>query len=82
MKERKNAGGIVSLIGAFVGIVGVFVAFILSYEPMMNAKLATGRPDEALIIRYAIPFLADVGITSGVVWAVAAYGFFRKCPWA
>jgi len=82
MKQRYTAGGIISLIGALVGIVGVFAAFLLAYQPMMNAKLAAGRPDEALIIQYAIPFLSDVGIASGVVWAVAAYGFFRERAWA
>lgn len=82
MKQRSKAGGIVSLVGAVVGIVGVFAAFLLSYQPMMDAKVAVGRPDEALIIRYAIPFLSDVGITAGVVWAVAAYGFFRERTWA
>jgi len=82
MEERTRAGSIISLIGALVGIVGVFAAFTLSYQPMMNAKLAAGRPDEALIIQYAIPFLSDVGITSGVLWAVAAYGFFREQSWA
>jgi len=82
MKERSKAGGIVSLFGALVGIVGVLAAFLLSYELMMDAKMAAGRPDEALIIRYAIPFLSDVGITAGVLWAVAAYGFFNETGWA
>ncbi len=82
MTERNKVGGVVSLFGALVGIVGVFTAFMLAYQPMMNAKLAVGRPDEALIIEYAIPFLSDIGIISGVVWAVAAYGFFRNHSWA
>lgn len=82
VKERTRAGALVALFGALVGIVGVLVAFLLAYEPMMSAKLAAGRPDEALIIQHAIPFLSDVGITAGVLWAVAAYGFLRKSAWA
>jgi len=82
MKERSTAGGIISLVGAFVGIAGVFAAFLLAYQPMIDVELAAGRPDEAIIVRYVIPFLSDVGIMAGVLWAVAAYGFFRGQRWA
>ncbi len=82
MEERTKAGAIISLTSALIGIVGVVAAFLLSYQPMMNAKMNVGRPDEALIIRYAIPFLSDIGVTAGVVWAVAAYGFFKERQWA
>jgi hypothetical protein len=82
MNERSKAGGIVSLFGAVVGIVGVFAAFLLAYELMINVELAAGRPDEAIIVRYVIPFLSDIGIMAGVLWAVAAYGFFKEQEWA
>jgi uncharacterized membrane protein (UPF0136 family) len=82
MKERSKAGAFISLFGAIVGIVGVFAAFLLAYQPMIDAEMAAGRPDEAIIVRYVIPFLSDIGITAGVLWAVAAYGFFKGKNWA
>ncbi len=82
MKERTKAGGVISLIGALVGIVGVSVAFMLAYEPMMAAEVAAGRPDEETIVQYVIPFLSDIGIMAGALWAIAAYGFFKRERWA
>ncbi|MGD1993731.1 MAG: hypothetical protein PVI59_11110 [Anaerolineae bacterium] len=82
MKERTRAGAIISLVGALVGIAGVFAAFLLAYQPMIDVELAAGRPDEAIIVRYVIPFLSDIGIIAGVLWAVAAYGFFKQERWA
>ncbi len=82
MKERSKAGAIVSLFGAIVGILGVLAAFLLAYQPMIDVELAAGRPDEAIIVRYVIPFLSDIGIMGGVLWAVAAYGFLKEKDWA
>jgi len=82
MKEKQKAGTVVSLIGAVVGIVGVFVVFMLSYELMMAVEIAAGRPDEAEIVKYFIPFLSDLGIVAGALWAIAAFGFSRKERWA
>lgn len=82
MKERSNIGAIVALTGALVGIAGVFAAFLLGYQPMIDMELAAGRPDEALIVQYVIPFLSDVGLVAGVLWAVAAYGFLTRQRWA
>ncbi len=82
MKERSKAGAIVSVFGALVGLAGVFAAFLLAYQPMIDVELAAGRPDEAIIVRYVIPFLSDIGIMAGVLWAVAAYGFLKKKDWA
>lgn len=82
MKERTNAGGVIALIGALIGIVGVFVAFMLAYEPMMVAEVAAGRPDEETIVKWVIPFLSDIGIIAGTLWAIAAYGFFKRERWA
>lgn len=82
MKERSKAGAVISLVGAVIGIIGVFVVFMLAYEPMMLVQMAVGRPDEATIVEYFIPFLSDIGIIAGALWAVAAYGFFKNERWA
>ena len=51
---------------------------MLAYEPMIAVEMAAGRPDEADIVRYVIPFLSDIGIVAGVLWAVSAYGFPKR----
>ncbi len=82
MKEKTKAGTVISLVGAVVGIIGVFVVFMLAYEPMMAAEMEAGRPDEADIVKYIIPFLSDIGIVAGALWAISAYGFSKKERWA
>lgn len=82
MKEKTKAGIAISLIGAVVGIIGVFIVFMLSYDPMIATEIAAGRPDEAEIVKYFIPFLSDLGIVAGVLWAIAAYGFAKEARWA
>ncbi len=82
MKEKPRSGVIVSLTGAVVGIIGVFVVFMLTYKAMIAVEIAAGRPDEAKIVSYVIPFLSDIGIFAGALWAVSAYGFARKERWA
>ena len=72
MKERTTAGSIIALVGAVVGIIGVFVVFMLAYGPMIAVEIGAGRPDEADIVKYVIPFLSDLGIVAGVLWAVSA----------
>jgi hypothetical protein len=49
---------------------------------MIAAEIAAGRPDEGIIVEYVFPVLSDIGIIAGVLWAVAAYGFGRRRPWA
>lgn len=83
MENRNNKLGLIlALIGAALGLIGSFVIFTQSYEPMMAAELAAGRPDEMLIVKYIIPALNDIGMLAGVLWAVAAFGFARNREWA
>jgi hypothetical protein len=82
MKQQNKLGFVLALIGAFLGIVGTFVLFTQWYDAMMVAEVEAGRPDEELIVMFIIPFLSDLGIIAGVLWAVAAYGFWSDNRWA
>jgi hypothetical protein len=81
-KVNHRLGGIIALIGAALGIFGSFLLFDHWYEPMMAAEAAAGRPDEVIIVKFIIPALNDFGVLAGVLWAVAAYGFFSRARWA
>lgn len=78
MGEGSEAGARLSLFGAIVGIFGVFAAFLLAYQPMINAELAAARPDEAIIVSCVIPFLSDIGIMGGVLWPWRPTGSSRR----
>lgn len=83
MKTRENKIGFwLALVGALLGIFGMFITFTQWYEPMRAAELAAGRPDEEVIVRFIIPFLNDLGMIGGVLWALAAYGFYHARKWA
>jgi hypothetical protein len=85
VKEKRinyNLGAVVALTGAVLGIVVSFIIFLQWYEPLMATEMAAGRPDEALIVQYVIPLLNDIGMLAGVLWALAAYGFFSRRDWA
>jgi hypothetical protein len=82
MKQENKLGFILASIGALLGIFGTFILFTHWYDPMMVAEIEAGRPDEELIVMFIIPFLSDLGIIAGVLWAVAAYGFWSDTRWA
>ncbi len=83
MKTRENRIGFwLAVAGALLGIVGMFVTFTQWYEPMRAAEMAAGRPDEEVIVRFIIPVLNDLGMLGGVLWALAAFGFFHARKWA
>nr|MBN1228382.1 hypothetical protein [Anaerolineae bacterium] len=81
MKQNNTLGAVLAIIGALLGIFGMFIIFTQWYEPMMAAEVAAGRPDEETIVKFIIPALNDFGIIAGVLWAVAAYGFLSKARW-
>lgn len=82
MDERRKLGLITALIGAALGLAGAFLLFTNWYEPMQAAELAAGRPDEQIIVKYIIPALSDFGILAGAIYAIGAYGFGTRQPWA
>ncbi len=82
MKKTENSlvGGIVSIAGALLGIVGHFYLFQNWYARGMAAESA--EPGCEILLKYIHPALTDVGILGGVLFAVAAYGFFTRRGWA
>lgn len=80
-RENKLGFGL-ALVGALLGLFGMFLLFTQWYEPMRAAELAAGRPDEEVIVKFIIPFLTDLGMVAGVLWALAAYGFLQQRKWA
>jgi hypothetical protein len=82
MKAKENSllGGIVSIVGALMGIVGHFILFQSWYVRGMGAESA--EPGCEILLKFIHPALTDAGIIGGVLFAVAAYGFFTRRGWA
>lgn len=81
-ENKWRFGALLALVAALITIFGTFILFTQWYEPMKAAEVAAGRPDEEIIVKFIIPALSDFGIIAGVLWAVAAYGYFSKLSWA
>ena len=88
MNEKTKAGATISLIGALLGIFLIYVSFLQVYEPIMASEVTAGRDGGESIVggvsisKYVMPVVNDIGIIGGVLWAVAAFGFFHKEKWA
>ena len=81
-ETRFNLGALIALLGALLGIVGSLLLFARWYDPVMAAELASGRPDEMTIVQYIFPALNDISVIAGVLWGLAAYGFWSRRSWA
>ena len=80
MKDQHIRGGILATIAALLGIIGHIVLFMQWYRIGMGAESA--EPGCEILLRYIHPFMADVGLLGGVLFAVSAYGFFTRRKWA
>lgn len=80
MKNKQLLGGILSAIGALMGIIGHFVLFLNWYHIGMGAESA--EPGCEILLKYIHPAMADLGILGAILFAVSAYGFFTKKDWA
>jgi len=80
MKSKKLWGGVLSVAGALLNIVGVFVIFLTWYEKGMQAEAA--EPGCEILLKSLMPALGDVGLLAGVLFGVAAYLFFTGNRWA
>lgn len=80
MKINNRLGGFLATGGALIGILGHFFLFMNWYRIGMTADSA--EPGCEILLKYIHPFLADLGILAGVLFAVSAYGFFTRAKWA
>ena len=82
MKTEKNhkLGIVVSLIGSLLGIIGHFLIFQNWYFRGMAADSAEEGCE--ILLKYIHPALTDLGILAGVLFLVAAFGFYLKQYWA
>lgn len=80
MTKQQKLGGILGIIGALMGIIGHIVLFMHWYHIGMAAPSA--EPGCEILLKYVHPFLSDLGILGGVLFAVSAYGFFTQKNWA
>ncbi len=80
MKNRNVLGGVLASLAAVIGIVGHFVLFEAWYQIGMHAQSA--EPGCEILLMYIHPAMSDLGILSGALFAVSAYGYFTKKHWA
>lgn len=80
MEKNNRLGIILGIIGAVLNIVGVFIVFMRNYESAQVMEFA--EPGCEMLLKWIMPGLADVSIVAGVMFALAAYGFFCKKSWA
>jgi hypothetical protein len=80
MKNKNLYGGILATISALMGLTGHYVLFMNWYVRGMHTQSA--EPGCEILLKYIHPFMADLGIFAGVLFAVSAYGFFTRQKWA
>jgi hypothetical protein len=80
MKDKNLLGGMLAVIASLMGIIGHIILFQNWYQIGMHTQSA--EPGCEILLKYIHPFMADVGIFGGVLFAVSAYGFFTKKNWA
>lgn len=80
MKNKNLLGGILAIIASLMGILGHMLLFMNWYQVGMHTQSA--EPGCEILLKYIHPFMADLGILAGVLFAVSAYGFFTKRNWA
>jgi hypothetical protein len=80
MKNKNVLGGVLASIAALMGIIGHMILFLKWYQVGMHTP--TAEPGCEILLKYIHPFMADLGILGGVLFAISAYGFFTKKNWA
>ena len=81
MKNNNKLGAILAVLGILTGLL-IFYLLAVQYNLVIDAKIASGRMDEATSVRITYAVLGWIGITAGAIWAAVLYGFLHKEKWA
>lgn len=79
-RDRNRWAAVLSLVGGILGVVATYLIFMAWYGPARTAEAA--EPGCEILLKYLMPALSDFGILAGVLYLVAAYGFFGSRGWA
>ena len=87
MNKKNLLGGFIAVIGAVLALWLNSKYFLEQYPFMMDVyqqSIDAGNPDIGCqtIVKFFYPLMADIGILSGVLWAISTYGFFGDKNWA
>jgi hypothetical protein len=80
MKDKNRVAGGLAVVAGLLGIVATYLIFMTWYGPARTAESA--EPGCEILLKYLMPALSDFGILAGVLYLVAAYGFFGGDKWA
>ncbi|MGD2162848.1 MAG: hypothetical protein PVH92_04605 [Anaerolineales bacterium] len=80
MKKKNQIAGGLAVAAGLLGILATYLIFMQWYGPARTAEAA--EPGCEILLGYLMPALSDFGILGGVLYLVAAYGFFASAGWA
>lgn len=81
MKNNNKLGAALAVLGILTGLIFYYL-LASQYNLVMDAKVASGRADEAAAVKITYAVLGWLGIAAGAVWAPVLYGFLHKQRWA
>lgn len=81
-ESKMKLGGLLCLIGGLLGTIINLLIFLYSY-PIVQVRYAEKNMlDELQIVPGSFPNMNDVGIIAGILFLVAAYGYYNRKSWS
>ena len=82
--ETKNGSGLLGLFSIILGLGGILLSLYFKYRYLEDILIAeTAAAQECrLTAPFFIPLYGYIGIFGGIIWLVAALGYFQKRDWA
>jgi hypothetical protein len=80
--EKTKEGAWMAVIAAIISGVGTALVFLLGFDAVRDALLASENAEGHRMFVFVFPALTDIGIGAAILWAVAAWGFFKHKIWS